>query len=173
MHFPAFTPFLLPRSSGHLLACALPLVWAGNAVAARLPETTAGHESRPYLAVCPPPPLRFAQPVILAEPFFLNAIAAGPPHPSAKTEENASATNAVAAPTPTGPAESITHVAPVVPPSTRGDSAPPAAPTGIAILPDDTPREIHPEDVLQYFRFPGGAPSAGLPPRSSATYEQK
>ncbi len=63
-------------------------------------------------------------------------------------------------------------------------SAKPAkpGPKAIAILPDDTPSEVHPEDILPYFKLPKGGEkgstdvpftpaSPSTQPRSSASYE--
>jgi hypothetical protein len=71
---------------------------------------------------------------------------------------------------------------PVVIAATKAAAAPaaPAGPPPPAILPDDVPAQVRPEDFLPYFQYPGAAPrgrGAEAPPApplpvSTATYIQ-
>ncbi|CAM2821746.1 hypothetical protein [Rariglobus hedericola] len=127
--------------------------------------------SSPYLLVCLPPPLRFAEPVEIGDVAHRTAHIVGPPHPAGITEEiaasnhDAALTTAPAAPATVNPAETSPDVIPPV-------VAPLGVP-GVTILPDDTPRDIRAEDVLMYFQYARPAPPNTLPPPSSATYQQK
>jgi hypothetical protein len=144
-------------------------------------------QSSPYLLVCLPPPLRFAEPVEPSDPVSGLPIALAPPHPGGLIDEiaalNQEAAMTASAPGVTPSASSSPSAIPTVPsaPSASAASATPGLvptspdtpPAGVSILPDDTPRAIRPEDVLLYFQLPGSSPATGLPPRSSATYQQQ
>ncbi|PTY05087.1 hypothetical protein DB347_16535 [Opitutaceae bacterium EW11] len=138
----------------------------------------AASEAIGYLASVGPVPLRFAPP---------------PPDP---VERPAPPASAAVASTPVSP---VPSVAPTVQPepatATAAPGPEPAATQPAAekqpelkpvtILPDDTRRDVRPEDVLPYFELPRGSAGAGgaaLPfapaappaqPPSSATYQQK
>jgi hypothetical protein len=140
----------------------------------------------PYLAALGPLPLRFARPG--PEPTEEPPT---PPEPKAVVlpADNTPVKEPAQNPAAQTPAP---HVAPPekpadVPPSILPEHAPQAA---LPILPDDTTRELRPEDVLPFFRYPTAAPSGEngvqvvvpftpaqpqsppLPP-SSATYQLK
>ena len=141
-------------------------------------------QSSPYLLVCLPPPLRFAEPVQPADPVSGLPTALGPPHPgglineiAALNQEAAMSTSTSPTVTPSDPSfsssSSSSPPAPAVSATPGLVPAPPVTPQGgVSILPDDTPRAIRPEDVLLYFQLPGSSPANGLP-RSSATYQQQ
>ena len=123
----------------------------------------------PYLAQVGPAPLRFAPP---------------PPEPTERPsppETKPTVTPVVVAPEPI----STPTVAPV--PATHPETPVDTGPKPVRILPDDTPHEVRPEDVLPYFQLPRQgdrasgsglnlpftpAVPATLPP-SSATYQLK
>jgi hypothetical protein len=202
MHFTVFTSSTVPGRLVRLLVCALLPACASEATAGILTSSSRRHgnipslpsthdtppvPSTPYLLVCLPPPLRFAERVEPAARISSLAVAGAPLHPSGLIEEIAS-TNQQAAlsgqpsvpatgvPVPgESPSTAATPAAPVdtVPAPVAGNPVVPAPDTGVSILPDDTPREIRAEDVLLYFRLPANSPSAGLPPPSSATYQQQ
>ncbi len=124
--------------------------------------------SMPYLASLGVVPLRFA------------------PAPEPATPRPALPAPEATAAAPVAPATSTTP-SPATPVETsktdksKSAADTPAPPTPVSILPDDTPRDVHAEDVLPYFQMPkGGAANVPLPftpaapaPKSSATYELK
>ena len=135
----------------------------------------------PYLAVVGPAPMRFREPP--APPSFeLEPVAAGPAHlepdppppvlPPVKEKTDPAVPVAIPPKPSLGPSPS---------PEKKPDE-----PDSVPILPDDTRREVRPEDLLPFFQFPrnGGttlgvrvpvppAPSAPALPPSSATYRQQ
>lgn len=135
--------------------------------------------THPYLAVIGPTPLRFAP-----EPVHIRPKSAppAPPPPAVPEKENAiEAANRQAA--------AITPELIVAPTFDAAIEAKTKATTADAIplLPDDTRRQVRPEDILPFFSFPANGNGAGaiigvptqpaqprekLPP-SSATYIQK
>jgi hypothetical protein len=190
MHFFASRPSSLPTHLVRLVVCALLPSCIHQANAGSFPRP-GGHsasshtlptprppktsESAPYLLVCLPPPLRFAEPVETTDPVSPLPTVIGPPHPAGIIEEIA-ATNQQAAMVPSPPVASSTL--PLTPDPTARESNDPVAETpppqsGIAILPDDTSREIRSDDVLLYFQFPSRPPPNDPLPRSSATYRQQ
>lgn len=209
MHFFDFTPPSAPARLVRLAVCTLLPAFIQEAVAGGMQRPSFGRssavhlpppvppapvpQSSPYLLVCLPPPLRFAEPVEPADPVSGLPTALGPPHPAGLLEEIAALNQqaAMAAPSAAVAPAASSAGSPAIPvaatpapsPSSAPAAADPAAPvagpaaappqTGISILPDDTPRAIRAEDVLVYFQFPAASPSNGLPPRSSATYRQQ
>jgi hypothetical protein len=206
MHFFDFTSPSAPTRLVRLAMCALlpalvqqaaaegrPRHASGRSGAAHLPPSPAPEpppSSTPYLLVCPPPPLRFAEPVEPADPVSTVPAALGPPHPGGLLDEIAALNqqaamtatppaaapgqqagdSAVAATTSPTPAD-ISASSPAPPSPAANASASPAI--SLAILPDDTPRAVRAEDVLVYFQFPAATPANDTPPRSSATYRQQ
>lgn len=189
MHFSDFTPSSAPSRLVRLAVCTLLPAFIQELAAQDRQRPASTAKSPPYLLVCLPPPLRFAEPVESADPVSTQPVALGPPHPGGLLEEIA-ALNQQAAMTATPPAttpsdhSSDTVLSPiadmpadasaVASVATPQASAPPASPRlGLSILPDDTPRAIRAEDVLVYFQFPAAAPASDQPPQSSATYRQQ
>jgi hypothetical protein len=136
--------------------------------------------SMPYLAVVGPPPMRFHQPP--APPSFeLEPVAAGPAQleelmpaspAAARDRVDASQTLAASAKTSSKSPSSSDAVK-------RPEDIEPSS-----ILPDDTRRDVRPEDLLPYFQYPRndraviGVPVPPTPaqptlPPSSATYRQQ
>lgn len=100
----------------------------------------------------------------------------GPPNPggpleaiSAANQESSLHQDHSPVPAPIPPSQPAAPEPAAVTPTTPA-SQPPAAPP-LTIIPDDTPRVIHSEDLLPYFRLPA-APATTLP-SSSATYQQQ
>ncbi len=176
-HFPLRVIAKLTRG----LSLALLPALAGNAHAAsishrKLPEfspaTTAGVSATAarngsYLALVRPTGIRFAAPAAPrgAEPVF------PPPAPAAEIEPETPTPETPETPALENPPELLPAVQPVTPPV--------PVRTPLPILPDDTRREIRPEDVLPYFHYPhSDAPPvhillpAPVAP-SSATYQQR
>lgn len=180
MHFPDFLSSTTPHPLARLVACALLPACIQEATAATPSHLASRPKSVPYLHVCPPSPLRFAEPVeVAADPVSSTPAVIGPPHPAGIVEEIA-AMNQEAVIPPHPPAPVVTPAAsvpsPLAPePGSQSESSPETAgpQSGISILPDETPREIRSEDVLFYFQFPASAPSNEALPRSSATYRQQ
>lgn len=152
----------------------------GRSNAVRLPQApppAPAPQSVPYLVVCVPLPLRFAEPVEIADPVSTLPTVLGPPHPGGLLEEITTLNQQAAQ-----PVSASSSAAALSPPSDSGTVSPdpevasiataPLQP-GIAILPDDTPRAVRPEDVLVYFRLPASSPAHSPPPRSSATFRQQ
>ena len=137
--------------------------------------------THPYLTVIGPAPLRFA-----AAPALVRAKSAppAPPPPAVPEKEGAiEAANRQAASVLDDlvGAPSVTAAAPTeVRPKT-------STPEPLPLLPDDTRRQVRPEDILPFFSFPAtgtgggviiGAPTEPAQPReklppSSATFIQK
>lgn len=141
----------------------------------------------PYLAAMGPLPLRFARPG--PEPTE---------EPPASPEPKVVVLPAENTPAKEPAKNSSTESpAPHIQPSEKPADVPPSilpehtAQPALPILPDDTKRELRPEDVLPFFRYPTASPSSGengvqvvvpftpaqpqshpLPP-SSATYQLK
>ncbi len=180
MHFPDFLSSATPHHLVRLVACALLPACIQETIAGTQPHPASRPKSVPYLHVCPPPPLRFAEPVeVAADPVSSTPTVIGPPHPAGIVEEIAAMNQEAVIPSPP-PSPVVTPAPPVPPPLESGsgsqsdaslDIASPQI--GISILPDETPREIRSEDVLFYFQFPASAPSSEALPRSSATYRQQ
>lgn len=186
---------LLPAFSPEVVASSLHLT-SSRAGTTRTPPQSlpvSPSDALPYLAVTLPPPLRFAEPLPpAADPVSSVSVPHGPGHPAGLVEE-IGALNQQAAMAASGPASgSLPSAAPgstgSAPPTTiapapapgvpvptpliaSGPSTPP--PAGVSILPDPTPRAIRAEDVLIYFQYPASSPSSGLPPPSSATFQQQ
>ena len=176
-HFTHAARGLLARRLSLMLLPALVSEAAANtsAHASHRPE-----RSQPYLRVCLPPPLRFDPPPVppeVADP----TVVMGPPNPGGPFEEiaNANRESARSEPTPasSAPPPQDVQTSPSSPGSPSAPSAPsatsdtrPSAP--LPILPDDTPQQIHSEDLLPYFRAPSSNPVPPLP-ASSATYRQQ
>jgi hypothetical protein len=125
--------------------------------------------ARPYLAFVGPPPLRFEE--LLPPPDLSTHPAAGAPPKVSEQEAKAKATSAKPVLVASAPAH------PVADKTAPAGPKPPPPPA--AILPDDVPSQVHPEDFLPYFQVPGSsaanqppAPPANLPP-SRATYTQQ
>ncbi|MBI3884627.1 MAG: hypothetical protein HY302_02695 [Opitutae bacterium] len=135
-------------------------------------------DTHPYLAVIGPAPLRFAP-----EPVYLLPKAAppAPPPPAVPEKETAieAANKQAATKEPESLAPAVIPTAPAPKPKTPSDALP--------LIPDDTRRQVRPEDILPFFSFPAngspsgviiGTPLEPAPPReklplSSATYIQK
>jgi hypothetical protein len=122
--------------------------------------------NRPYLAVVLPRPLRFEAP---PPPIDSHIPSAAPPNPGGPAEETALANRDSVAPSAEPSPAAQEAPASAAPPSAR--PAPASLPTPVSVIPDDTPRDIQPQDVLPYFQFPGSPPP--LPPPSSATYRRR
>jgi hypothetical protein len=129
--------------------------------------------SSPYLLVIAPPPLRFAQ----APPPDLSThpAPAAPPLPSVM--EDIATTNAASSRL-VGPSRGAdgtgseqrqsapSEVTPAVP---RAPAKAPGEKETPALLPDDTQREVRPEEVLPFFQFPNsGGATIVVPPVSTA-----
>lgn len=133
----------------------------------------------PYLRLVGPPPLRFHEPP--SPPAFeLEPVATGPAYIESEH------TSSVPAPSRPKTDQSV----PIAPP-TKQNVIPTAEkkaeePDSIPILPDDTRRDVRPEDLLPFFQFPrnGGTtmgvrvpvppqPTVPALPPSSATYRQQ
>jgi outer membrane biosynthesis protein TonB len=161
-----------------------------DAPAAGRPDTNSS--STPYLTALGSLPLRFARPNLERsdEPPALP-----PPPPAA---ENSPSPEKTAEPvkTPEPVSQPPEQPKPPAQPSSETPKAPapepePATAPPLPILPDDMKRELRPEEVLLYFRYPNAGPTgtdssahivvpitpaqtpSAPPPRSSATYEQK
>jgi hypothetical protein len=127
--------------------------------------------SQPYLTAIGPPPLRFED--VFPPPDLSTYQPAGaPPKPADKAKNSASADKDVILPKP------VATVTVVAIKATESHPAP-AAPTPPAILADDVPVAVRPEDFLPYFQYPGAGPRgrAETPPApplpvSTATYTQ-
>jgi len=184
--------FHLPLTAwGHLtrrLSFVLLPALISEASASIIPPVFNRHErSQPYLRVCLPPPLRFSPPPVPPE-ISDPTLVMGPPNPggpleaiSAANKESISpeahdapapspSTSAQPQPIPSSPAAAASNAA-----TTTATPPSPASQTPVsqppAIIPDDTPRAVHPEDLLPYFRIPA-SPATTLP-ASSATYQQQ
>jgi hypothetical protein len=153
-------------------------------------------ESRPYLQVIGPTPLRFEE-TLPPPDLTVRPPAGAPPKPeatagpdvvpskpaaSAGTPQQRAAAAAAAVAAAKNPAATRTASTSVsAGPGATADAAPPPPPPA-PIIPDDVPAAVHPEDFLPYFQYPGSAPRADgvrqppapapLPP-SSATYTQE
>jgi hypothetical protein len=178
MHILEYHAPILQSQLLRLLVCTLLPACIQEAVAGTHIRSDAGVArsspapvSAPYLRVCLPPPLRFADPVELVEPVARTTVAGGPPHPSGLTEEIA-ASNHDEALTAGPSAKAGTSAPGTVSDVILPKLAPIVAP-GVSVLPDDTPRDIRAEDVLMYFQYAQPAVPSTLPPPSSATYQQK
>ncbi|HRE83022.1 MAG TPA: hypothetical protein PLN52_18395 [Opitutaceae bacterium] len=141
-------------------------------------SVTNAYRSTPYLALILPPPLHFR----LAPPPIdpaLRLTAGAPPRPGGALEDVAAANqdSAITHPEDTDTTDnSPPETAVTETPSVEIRSAPTRKVTPVSIIPDDTPREIHAEEVLPFFQYPGSvpnAPTAGSLPPSSATYRQR
>jgi len=165
------------RSSVFLLVLALgseatpragpPLLRAGPPLPRSTRPSPENNGSSPYLLVIAPPPLRFAQ--ALPPPDLSTRPAPAAP-PLASAMEEIAATNAAAARAAlpyrgadgagseqrqTMPAEAT----PAVPVKVPGKKESPA------LLPDDTEREVRPEEILPFFQFPNpGGTTIVVPP---------
>lgn len=131
--------------------------------------------ARTYLAMVGPSALTFAE---TAAPLPPEPVMPAPPKPKpepTKTPANGNhSANLPPDPSTLKPATETTE--PTAKPDDNG-------PKPINILPDDTRREIRPEDVLPYFQFPGAAdnnaptviinPAPAAAPPSTATYRQQ
>jgi hypothetical protein len=144
-----------------------------------------GREPTPYLLTLGAPPLRFQRATPPPDLVTHPAAAAPPVPPLTPTESTVAQANAAAVQSTT------THPAPETTPlvDAKPKETPPSAKSAPrAILPDDTRPSVRPEDFLPYFQIPGAAktpgevnviapvpvtaPSAIVPPPSSATYTQ-
>jgi hypothetical protein len=155
----------------------------------RLPASAPATGAPSYLPVVGPPPLRFAQ-VPPPPDLSTRPPSAAPPLPAVAAE--IAATNAAsaksAAPAPPG----VTAAPPPCEASEGSRGTTPAAPKPPpakepdVLIPDDTKREIRPEEILPFFQFPGSGntttivlpavPSDAAPTRlpvSSAVYHQQ
>jgi hypothetical protein len=201
MHFFDFTSPSAPGRLVRLAVCTLLPAFIPEAVALSLQRSattgrpSAAHvppsapapapRSKPYLLVCLPLSLRFAEPVEPSDPVVDPVSVLGPPHPGGLLEEIAALNQQAAmspSPSATASLPSLTPAASTAntePSESSGTASSPSLPTaspqiGVAILPDDTPRNIRPEDVLIYFQFPAASPATPSSlPRSSATYKQQ
>jgi hypothetical protein len=142
----------------------------------RLAKARAARNPRPYLAMVGPSAIKFAgaDPVLPTEPSL-------PPQQKPKLPlppESQPKTPAVTGdPTPAVPTGTSTET----PPEANANGSKP-----VSILPDDTRREIRPEDVLPFFQFPNASdngtvalplivtqPASNPVPPSTATYRQQ
>jgi hypothetical protein len=187
---------LLPACIPEAVAGSLHLISSRAGTARNPPQSlpASPSDALPYLAVVLPPPLRFVEPPPpAADPALSASMLLGPNDPAGLVGEigalNQQAAMAVSpasssSTTPSGsgvtnaatpPASSIAPAPGVPVPAPFEPSRPtvPPPPSGVAILPDPTPRTIPAEDVLIYFRYPASSPSSGMPPPSSATYQQQ
>jgi hypothetical protein len=127
-------------------------------------------DSRAYLSVIGPPPLRFED--VFPPPDLSTLLPAGAPPKPSEAEKSKSVEKDVILPKA---APVIVAAAPKA-----GESHPaPTAPIPAAILPDDVPVAVRPEDFLPYFQYPGAGPRgrsetppAPSLPVSTATYIQ-
>jgi hypothetical protein len=168
-----FLSLLLPAFAGKVnTPNAAPLIRA-DADAPPYPQ-----DSRPYLRVINSPPLRFED---LPPPpdLAVRPPASGPPK-LPETEKDKDKTGPdVVLPKRVSPAKAAAAAA-----EAKANEIHVAAPVVIpppAILPDDVPSQVRPEDFLPYFQYPGmgrrarsDAPAANPPPpASTATYNQE
>lgn len=127
----------------------------------------------PYLAAVGVVPLRFAP---APEPATLR-----PPKP--EVIPDAAAARPKNSSTEVAKPETVT-AKPIAESVKTPATAPSSDSTPVSILPDDTPRDVHAEDVLPYFQRPNGersangiavpfTPASPTLPQSSATYELK
>ena len=136
---------------------------------------------RNYLAMVGPAPLRFA-----AGDGPLPPEPALPAPPPLKLPANTPESGPKSADTPSTPVNVATPSSIESTTLKPENSTPePNAAKPVSILPDDTKTEIRAEDVLPFFRFPGGAdngptvpftttqPRGSTAPPSSATYRQQ
>jgi hypothetical protein len=201
MHFIVFKFSTVPGRLVRLLVCALLPACASEAAAGILtsssrrqgnipsfPSTrdTPPTPSTPYLLVCLPPPLRFAERIEPASRISSLPVAGAPLHPSglieeiAATNQHAAVSTQPAAPVDTVKTDGTSTTSAIPADAVTQTSNPsdvniivPVPEPGVSILPDDTPREIRAEDVLIYFRLPANSPANDLPPPSTATYQQQ
>jgi hypothetical protein len=153
------------------------------------PVGVSNSKPRPYLAALGPLPLRFARPGLepTAEPP-----ASPEPKPATPPEQTAPAANDSAHPPLTPSSDNAPkNDAPASDSPAALETSEPTTHPALPILPDDTKRELRPEDVLPFFRYPNASPTTGdasvqvlipftaaqpqstpIPP-SSATYQQK
>jgi hypothetical protein len=167
-----FLSLLLPAFAGKVnTPNAAPLIRA-DADAPPYPQ-----DSRPYLRVINSPPLRFEDPP--PPPDLAVRPPAGGPPKLPETEKDKTGPDVVLPKRPP-PAMAAAAVA-----EAKADEIHAAAPVVVpppAILPDDVPSQVRPEDFLPYFQYPGmgrrsrgaDAPPANPPlPTSTATYNQE
>ncbi len=132
--------------------------------------------SQPYLALINLPPLRFAEELPMATEAPAALIL--PQRVEPKPEPVA----VPLPPPPPPPPAPVIETKPPPPPTASNEPKP------LSILPDDTKREVRPEDVLPFFQLPqssaGVSVGVGIPftpaqpsgtslPPSSATYQQR
>lgn len=141
-------------------------------------SVTTAYRSTPYLALILPPPLHFR----LAPPPIdpaLRLTAGAPPRPGGPLEDVAAANqdSAITSPDDSETTENASSEKVAAEPSSMETNTPPARKMKpVSIIPDDTPRELHAEEVLPFFQYPGSVPNAPTPgslPPSSATYRQR
>jgi len=169
---------LLPMLTSESMALTQP-IRAGSArsISAQSALLRPTYFSTPYLALLLPPTLQFQKAPPPIDPA-LRLVAGAPTRPGGTEEEIVAANRDSIVPRTTeeepASAEATLTATKAVPVETSPlpkSSLPP-----VSILPDDTPRDIRAEDVLPFFQFPGGAPTAPTPgtiPPSSATYRQR
>jgi hypothetical protein len=138
---------------------------------------------RTYLAMLGPAPLRFAEGQLQLPP---EPVPPAPPKPK-EPAIAATPTQTQSTPTPVVTTELIAKPIANTPEDTELNGIQPHSTLKpVSILPDDTKREIHAEDVLPFFQFPGAPDSVGIAvpfstsqprgttaPPSSATYNQQ
>jgi len=169
----------LPPGASALNSPQRPAITPVTSTAVYKSGSNRNHDQQTYLAMIGPSPLRFAEGErpLPPEPVF-------PPPPKPKPPANAPE------PGQKNPAETSGPVANSATPGSENTeltaTLTPSTLKPVSILPDDTQREIHAEDVLPFFQFPG-APDSGAvavpfstsqprgttAPRSSATYQQQ
>jgi hypothetical protein len=182
------------RAAVRLLLGLLPCsIFAGPALN---PETRRSLDSRPYLTVTSNLSIRF-QEELPPPDLSVRPPAGAPPQPQSvagKPSETAESRKADEKPiAPAQPDLNAAQPSADMQPSPAASSTPTpvAAPVAApdkpapAILPDDTKPQVHAEDFLPYFQFPGAhanpndvtvaptPPVPGIQPPSSATYRQQ
>lgn len=133
--------------------------------------------SSPYLTAILPPALIFLAATPPVDPAI--RLAAGAPSRPGEAIKDIATENqeTVVAAMPPSPSMSTPIEIPAQPETAAPEGTTPATRLPpVAILHDDMLLEVHPEDVLPYFQFPGSVLSAPQPapiPASSATYRQR
>ncbi|MDX2186026.1 MAG: hypothetical protein SFV32_03765 [Opitutaceae bacterium] len=161
---------LLPALSSEALAGAA----APHASLQRTTLLPARRVSVPYLALVGSPGLRMEMPAseIPPEPK--------PPEPPKPVppavEPKPAPAEPALAPKKEEPPPLIPDPQPEIKPTVDPEPQYPRGEKPVSILPDDTIRELNPDEVLPFFRYPATAPEPDRPPtpenlpRSSATY---
>jgi hypothetical protein len=177
MPFSTTTPFRLAAKLTRCLSLALLPALTSEARALSAPQrkpsvrsathttTTAAtllaapRRAQPYLAALGSLPLRFA-----AAPVEISDEPPKPPAPEPAETDSLAAEGQAPLPAPVRAEETLPHPPAPEPASVSEEKSPfpePPAERPTPILPDDTPRELRAEDVLPFFRYPGGQSGSG------------